>query len=203
MTNYEKLSRPPEWALKRIEAGRLRGKTDINPQWRYEAMEQVFGPCGEGWYYEPKDIRLEKGANDEVALFTTVAVYTKTPSGEWSKPVFGFGGSTFIAKESKGLYTDDEALKKAMTDALSVALKFLGVAADIYKGSWDGSKYISKGPAVVDDTVYENLKTAIIDYTNAGVLTGDLVARAKICIDNKDIEGMTRCVEYCKGKKTA
>jgi len=32
----------------------------------------------------------------------------------------------------------------AVTDALSVALKMLGVAADIYLGRWDGSKYAAE-----------------------------------------------------------
>ena len=46
-----------------------------------------------------------------------------------------------MAKESKGLYSSDEGYKMAVTDALSVAMKSLGVAADIYAGKWDGSKY--------------------------------------------------------------
>ena len=41
--------------------------------------------------------------------------------GEWSAPIFGNGGSTFISKEKNGLYTDDEVKKKAVT-MLSVLL---------------------------------------------------------------------------------
>ena len=52
-----------------------------------------------------------------------------------------------IAKEKAGLYTSDEAYKMAVTDALSVALKALGVAADIYLGNFDGSKYKTPPPA--------------------------------------------------------
>ena len=36
---------------------------------------------------------------------------------------------------------NDEALKMATTDALSVAMKQLGVAADVYMNNMDGSKY--------------------------------------------------------------
>ena len=51
-----------------------------------------------------------------------------------------------VAQESSGLRASDEAYKMAITDALSVALKVLGVAADIYAGLWDGSKYLDELP---------------------------------------------------------
>ena len=46
-----------------------------------------------------------------------------------------------VTKESKGLHTSDEGFKMALTDALGVAMGKIGVAADIYMGQWDGSKY--------------------------------------------------------------
>ncbi|MFH4181117.1 hypothetical protein WDA55_23970, partial [Acinetobacter baumannii] len=36
----------------------------------------------------------------------------------------------------------DEGYKKAVTDALGVAFKAIGVAADVYLGNFDGSKYL-------------------------------------------------------------
>ena len=39
-----------------------------------------------------------------------------------------------VTKERDGLRTNDEGFKMATTDALSVAMKMLGVAADIYAG---------------------------------------------------------------------
>ncbi len=60
---------------------------------------------------------------------------------EWSSPIPGIGGSMLVAKEQSGLHTSDEAYKMAITDALSVAMKMLGVAADIYAGLWDGAEY--------------------------------------------------------------
>jgi len=46
-----------------------------------------------------------------------------------------------VTKESKGLHSSDEGFKMAVTDALSTAMKLLGVGADIYSGMWDGTKY--------------------------------------------------------------
>ena len=46
-----------------------------------------------------------------------------------------------LETQKGGLHHNDEAVKMAVTDALSVSLKMLGVAADIYMGRWGGSKY--------------------------------------------------------------
>lgn len=48
------------------------------------------------------------------------------------RPIPGVGGSMLIALESTGLRTDDDAYKKAYTDAQSVACKALGIGASVY-----------------------------------------------------------------------
>lgn len=136
---WTSMSQPPKWALKEIGAGRLKGKTDINPQWRLQAMTEQYGEIGTGWKYSIDKLWTENGADGEVMAFALVSVFVN--NGEWSQPVPGVGGSTLIAKEKNGMYNNDEAFKMAVTDALSVALKAFGVAADIYSGLWDGSKY--------------------------------------------------------------
>lgn len=40
---YTAVSNPPKDALKEIEFGALRGKSDINPQWKIEAMTENMG----------------------------------------------------------------------------------------------------------------------------------------------------------------
>lgn len=151
---WDRLSRPPKEALRTINAGRLRGKTDINPQWRYKAMTEVYGACGVGWKYEIKRLWNEPGADGQVFAFADVAVYVwDSPKDKWSDPVPGVGGSMLIAKEAGGLHSSDEGYKMAVTDALSVALKMLGVAAEIYLGNWDGSQY--REPAQDDGGVKE------------------------------------------------
>lgn len=139
---YKKLSRPPETALRQIIVGDLKGKTDINPQWRYEAMTETFGLVGIGWKYEIQKLWTEPGANGETLAFAQVAVYIRDPdTKEWSDPIVGIGGSKLINKFSAGPKSNDEGYKMAVTDAFSTSLKMIGVAADIYAGRWDGSKY--------------------------------------------------------------
>ena len=139
---YKKLSQPPKGALREITEGTLKGKTDINPQWRYEAMTETFGLVGIGWKYEIQKLWTEQGANGETLAFAQVAVFIRDPdTKEWSDAIVGIGGSKLINQFNKGPKSNDEGYKMAVTDAFSTSLKMIGVAADIYAGRWDGSKY--------------------------------------------------------------
>lgn len=135
---YEATRKVPDNAKKPITAGRLKGKTDINPMWRIKVLTEQFGPCGIGWYYETIRKWIEE-SEKEAAAFVDIKLYIKV-DGEWSKPIEGTGGSMFKALGRGGLYTSDECFKMATTDAISVACKQLGIGADIYWGA-DSTKY--------------------------------------------------------------
>jgi hypothetical protein len=104
-----------------------------------KTLTEFFGPVGIGWRYEITEKKLVEGANGEMAAFVDINLYYKM-GGEWSEPIPGTGGSMFVAKEKNGLYTSDECYKMALTDAISVACKALGVGADVY-WSGDSTKY--------------------------------------------------------------
>ncbi len=144
---WNSLKQPPSSALSAIMGGRLKGKTDISPQWRYEAMTEKFGPIGVGWKYEMGHLWSEPGPNDQMFAFAQVALYFKN-GDEWSEAIPGIGGSMLVEKETSGPHANDEAYKMAVTDALSVAMKMLGIAADVYAGKWDGAKYKAEGETI-------------------------------------------------------
>lgn len=139
MTLYEKFRVVPEEAKKKITGGRLNGKTDINPMWRIKMLTEEFGPAGIGWYAPITEKWTENGANGEITANIRINLFVKADGG-WSQPIEGIGGSLLIAKESGGLKTDDDAFKKAYTDAISVACKALGIGADVYYEK-DPTKY--------------------------------------------------------------
>lgn len=140
---WNKLKTPPPGALKKIEAGRLKGKSDISPVWRYQAITEMFGPCGIGWKYEIVRTWTEEAPQDQRFVFVQLNFYFKQ-DGVWSEPIPGLGGDFILKKESAGLHANDEAYKMATTDALGSALKMIGVAADVY---WEaGSKYTRGQP---------------------------------------------------------
>lgn len=144
MNLYEAFRRVPEEAKKTIGGGRLKGMTDINPMWRIKALTEQFGPCGFGWTYTITQQWLSDGASGEIGAFCNIELRVKV-DGEWSEPIPGTGGSMYVSEETRGLRTDDEAYKKALTDAISVAAKALGVGADVY-WSGDRTKY-TQAPA--------------------------------------------------------
>ena len=134
------VSKVPVDKLKKIEFGALKGKSDINPQWRIKAMTEVYGLCGIGWYHELAKNWSETAPNGTVMAFCLVNVYIKV-DGEWSKPICGMGGNEIVSIAKGDLKQSDEGWKMAYTDALGTALKSIGVASEIYEGNFDGSKY--------------------------------------------------------------
>jgi len=128
---YNKVRNVPAEAKKTIGGGRLKGFTDINPMWRIKTLTEQFGVCGFGWYYDIVSQETKTGANGEIAAFVTINLYVKI-GDEWSKPIQGLGGSMFVSNESKGAYNSDECFKMALTDAIGIACKSLGIAADVY-----------------------------------------------------------------------
>ena len=131
MELYNAVRNCPDNAQKKIQAGRLKGMSDINPMWRIQMLTEQFGACGVGWYYDIVKQWTENGANGEKAAFVNIDLYVKI-GGEWSKPIQGTGGSMLIANERSGAHTSDECYKMALTDAISVSCKALGFAADVY-----------------------------------------------------------------------
>ncbi len=189
MTIWDALKQPPPEALKTITGGRLAGKTDINPQWRYKAMTEQFGVCGIGWKYTVEKLWLEP-AGEQICAFAEVGLSIMV-DGKWSDPIPGVGGSMILAKESSGLHVSDECYKMAITDALSVAMKMIGVAADVYMGLSDDSKYAegkkpsqkSQESKQAPDTKVPSLKNLGELYTRAGkygISPGDVCEAAGV-----------------------
>lgn len=134
MSNTElwtKLARPDAKALKQFtRSGGFKG-TAINPMHTLHSVTEAFGPCGTGWGMTKPDFQVV-GNN----VYCSVGVWYK----DATEPVWGVGGETLSGRG------DDEAFKKAYTDALGNALKHLGANADIYFNLWDGNKYVDEKP---------------------------------------------------------
>lgn len=136
----------PKDAIKPIASGRLKGKSDVNPMWRMKRLTEIFGPVGFGWRYEIVKQWTEV-YGQEIKCFCNVNLYVRDPeTKEWSTPIPGSGGSAIVSVERNGPYVDDDAYKKALTDALSIAMKPLGIAANVWYGpkavaGYEESKY--------------------------------------------------------------
>lgn len=148
----------PSEARKAISAGRLKGMTDINPMWRIKKLTEMFGACGVGWWYEitNKEIVFDESTNQKAAFVDILLFYKDPESGHDSHGIPGTGGSSFVAQERNGAYMSDECFKMALTDAISVAAKALGIGADVYFDK-DRTKYNTEEeqPQVKIETIDE------------------------------------------------
>ena len=144
MEIYNALKTPPQDALNTISFGALKGKSDISPQWRYEALTEQFGPCGTGWAFTVNKWWTQPvEATGEIMVYVEISLFIR--DGEkWGAAIPGWGGDFLIKKDKNGIRGNDEAMKMAVTDALGTAAKMIGVAADVYRGKMNGksdSKY--------------------------------------------------------------
>jgi hypothetical protein len=167
---WEQVRKAPVNALKPIQGGKLRGKSDINPVWRMKAMTELFGACGDGWDYAIDKQWTEQGAKGEVMCFCNIILHYK--QGAEIRHIQGTGGSMLVQLEKGQLVSNDEGYKMALTDALSVAMKALGVAADVY---WeqDRTKYdatTSEDKPKTNDKPKEVLDSVIADSEYKGII---------------------------------
>jgi hypothetical protein len=115
-----------------------RGFTSIDPQYQIMRMTELFGPVGQGWGYVVDHSTLAAGA--ALLAVADVSIWIMQPDG---KGMYGpVRGLDYIVSEKGKI--DEDAPKKAMTDALTKALSHLGLGADVFLGKFDDNRYVAK-----------------------------------------------------------
>lgn len=122
-------------------AGGFKG-TAIKPIWIVKRLTDHFGACGVGWGINEPSFQVVP-CDGETLVFCTVSCW----HGTRENVLFGVGGDKAQAKRKDGSFCDDEAFKKAFTDAVGNAFKFIGVGADVHMGLFDDDKYVSQAKA--------------------------------------------------------
>ena len=111
--------------------------TTIDPQWQIMRMTETFGPIGWGWKHENKFVYTDK------LVFAEVTIYWRDDDTKALTNSFGpISSVQNLFKTNAKL--DDEAPKKAMTDAMTKAFSHLGLCADVFMGKFDSSKYVDE-----------------------------------------------------------
>lgn len=125
--------------------------TAIKPMWSYKRMTEEFGPCGKGWGIGEPSFQVVPGDNREMLVYCTASIWYNAPDSSGPHTVYGVGGDKIVTHiKANAQYNrperwenDDEAFKKAFTDAITNALKMIGVGADVHMGMFDDSKYVN------------------------------------------------------------
>lgn len=139
------------------------------PHYLVHKATETFGPCGIGWGFTIEDERIEEGAGGERMSIARVKVWFKW-NGERGE-VEHIGGTSFSGIRASGkAFTDEDAPKKSVTDALVKALSMIGFAGDIFMGRYDDSKYVedlkaeTSEPSPVLDALLANMpRTSLAD----------------------------------------
>lgn len=140
LTHWNNLKTTDPRYTKKVEFGRK--FTSINSQWQLQRMTEEFGPIGLGWGYNVAH-SIERITDDYVLAVADVAVWWDDGgNARIYGPVRGM--SPIVEKGKSGLHFDDDAGKKAMTDALTKGLSHLGLSADVFLGLFDDNKYVQK-----------------------------------------------------------
>jgi hypothetical protein len=133
----------PEHTKPFSRAGGFRG-TAIKPYWLVKRATETFGPHGIGWGHEEHDVRVVEGPEGRVAVFSKVSVWYLSPTGQRAETGPQWGGTLLVDKRKDGgLFMDDEAFKKSITDGITKCLSYIGFAGDVHMGLFDGSKYVA------------------------------------------------------------
>ena len=144
MTNvalWDAVSRTPTEHTKKITGKQYSG-TSPRPQWLVLKATETFGPCGIGWGFSFTE-RVESGGGDDKLHIAHVRLWYKW-NGERGE-VEHIGQTMFSGRRKSGdAYTDEDAPKKSVTDALVKALSMVGFAGDIFLGRYDDSKYVAE-----------------------------------------------------------
>jgi len=178
----------PKYTKKFTRGGGFSG-TAINATYLAKRATETFGPIGTGWGIEVEDEKYAEGApivddkhgkvGHEVIHVLRIKLWYVL--NETRGEVRHYGQTVFVGKNKHGVFTDEEAPKKSLTDAMSKALSLLGFASDVHLGLYDDNKYVSdlkaaaaeadkpKGPSLADllaavaaATTLDTLKAAVV-----------------------------------------
>lgn len=139
--------------------------TAIKPIYQIQKMTEVFGPAGIGWGTDQPVFEVVPGDHGEVLVYCTVGLWINPNEPGVPERIYGVGGDKVVThikaneqyKRPERWENDDEAFKKAFTDAIGNAMKHLGMSADVHMGLFDDSKYVrereeeERAPRQVDE----------------------------------------------------
>ena len=132
---------------KKLSLGRT--ITAIDPYRQIQAATKQFGPAGNGWGWDVKQVE-HLPTNEVCMLISMWHGESKGRIEQWGQ------ASLYLDKAEKKKDTD--CMKKATTDGVTKCLSLLGFNADIFFGKYDDNKYVQQmkeefaEPAPLTDT---------------------------------------------------
>ena len=148
MALWASVSRTDPAATKNFQrSGGFRG-TAISPMYLIQKATELWGPMGGKWGVRIVSEKTIEGApllhetlgKIGCEIVHQVQIELIYPEGT----VPAFGQTLMVGRNKNGFYTDEDAPKKSLTDALTKALSWIGFAADVHMGLFDDVKYVEQ-----------------------------------------------------------
>ena len=170
--------------------------TAIKPIWTVKRLTEQFGPVGMGWGMgEPSFTVVPSG--EEILVYCTVTCWHT----ERANTFVGVGGDKVIALRTGKPFNDDEAFKKAFTDAVGNAFKFVGFGADVHMGQFEDSKYVQEtaqeyAKAAANDTKPKKLEGPYTSATGLKKAVHGADRNIRGCGDSAELEAYLTTPEF-------
>jgi hypothetical protein len=147
MSIWERNKTPdPKYVKEFNRGGGFKGSA-TNTQYMIQRATEEFGPNGIGWGVDITDEQYVPGGHltdtDKTIIHVVRGYVWYMQEGTRYQTSEQFGQTTFVGKNKYGVFTDEEAPKKSVTDMMLKCLSLLGFSADIFLGHWDDNKYVN------------------------------------------------------------
>lgn len=109
--------------------------TAIKPFYLIHKATETFGVCGIGWGWKELENKVVGGV-----WCSKVEIWYM--QGSQRGAIEQWGQTVMQGTNKNGPFVDEEAPKKAITDAVTKCLSYLGFAGDVHMGLFDDSKYV-------------------------------------------------------------
>lgn len=144
---WDLVSKTDPQHVKPITGKSYRGNSP-KPHYLIHKATETFGPIGIGWGFEIVEDRILEGALISPDFHEQIHTAKVRVWYDWTGKrgtVEHVGQTLFSGKRKSGdAFTDEDAPKKSVTDALIKALSMIGFAGDIFMGRYDDSKYVAE-----------------------------------------------------------
>jgi hypothetical protein len=141
---WHALERTDPAHVKEITGKAYRGNSP-RPHYVIRKLTEQFGPIGVGFGWTVMEDKYVDGVPHEDGTEKMHEVRIRFWHTAPENCFESYGGTKALYKTSSGKWmSDEDAAKKSLTDAITKAASWLGVAADIFMGQWDDSGYVAE-----------------------------------------------------------
>ena len=139
MNLWNKVEATKPSQTKKVNFGRK--ITAIDPYHQIKNATEQFGPVGDGWGWDVKQIHAIEATNQIGVL---ISMWHGDQSDQYPPRRFEQWGQAGLYIDKACKKPDEDCLKKATTDGVTKCLSLLGFNSDIFLGMFDDNKYVKE-----------------------------------------------------------